>query len=122
MKHFSITKCKLAEDEDPYIRTSLEIESFVVIVVSQREEGSELNVEMQQTQIQPLLLMLHMLILTGLSKDCLMWFLLLLGFFLSFLFPQKNLSFLHGTRSYVIFFCLSEREFLYPGELCGAPR
>lgn len=41
MKHISITKCRLAEDEDPYRRTSLEIESFALIVVSQREGGRE---------------------------------------------------------------------------------
>lgn len=52
MKHFFITKCRLAEDKDPYRRTSLEMGSFALIVVSQREGGSGLNTEMQQTQIQ----------------------------------------------------------------------
>lgn len=52
MKHFSMIKCRLAEDEAPYRRTSLEIESCALIVVSQREGGSGLNMEMQQTQIQ----------------------------------------------------------------------
>lgn len=52
MKHFSITKCRLAEDEDSYRRTSLETQSFALIVMTQREGGSGLNMEMQQAQIE----------------------------------------------------------------------